>query len=211
MGPALRRDHGIAVPVRAFGLANTRLAEALDPETRLPLARALATRVVEAAGDVPIAVVTSAPEVAAWARDRGCSVVPDPGTLDAAAHAGVVALRDLGCARAVVAHADLPFVTTFAPVVDDAIANTVVLVPCHRDDGTPVLSLPTDALGRFGFSYGSGSFTRHVDAARAGGLTVRIVRDPSLAFDVDTVDDLAVLVQHDPTLLGTRTIREPPS
>ena len=204
MGTAPRRDYGVAVPVRTFRLGNTRLAEGLDPAARADLARALATRVVHAAGDAPVVVVSSAPEVVDWAEAIGAHVVADPGSLDGAAGAGVAALARLGCRRAVVAHADLPFVTSFTSVVHDAGRPTAVVVPCHRDDGTPVLSLPAVLDGPFVFTYGPGSFRRHVAAAHRAGLAVRVVRDPALAFDVDTVDDIAVLAQRDPTLLGVR-------
>jgi len=69
----------------------------------------------------------------------------------------------------------------------------MAVVPCHRDDGTPVLSVPTDTDTEFEFAYGEDSFRRHVALARRHGLAVRVVRDPNLAFDVDVSDDLARL------------------
>lgn len=206
MGTAPRHDFGVVVPVRAFRLGNRRLATGLDDEARATLARRLATRVVAATGDAPVVVVTGAPEVAAWAATVGAAVVDDPGSLDAAARRGVEVLGLAGCRRAVVAHADLPLATTFARVAHDSGTGVAVLVPCHHDDGTPVLSIPTHAAQTFGFAYGPGSFRRHVAAARAIGLAVRVVRDPTLAFDVDTVDDLAALERRDPSFLdGCRT------
>jgi 2-phospho-L-lactate guanylyltransferase len=208
MGTAPRRDHGVAVPVRAFGLGFTRLGPALDDTARAALAQQLAERVVRAADDAPVVVVTSAPEVVEWARGLGVRVVPDPGSLDAAARRGVEALAEMGCRRVVVAHADLPFVTSYRLVARDAGTATAVLVPCHHDDGTPVLSIPAAAGARFAFAYGPGSFRRHAAAARAAGLSVRVVRDRALGFDVDTLDDVSVLTHHDPTLLGTRSPAE---
>lgn len=204
MGSLSGREYGVAIPVRAFRLGNMRLASGLDDETRTALAQELAARVVAAAGPAPVVVVSNAPEVTAWARALGVDTVADPGSLDGAAHAGVDALAAHGCRRIVVAHADLPFVETFAAVTSDAGTATAVVVPCHRDDGTPVLSIPASARSMFAFGYGPGSFRRHVAAARAAALAVRVVRDPTLRFDVDTVDDLAVLARDDPSLLGTR-------
>jgi 2-phospho-L-lactate guanylyltransferase len=86
----------------------------------------------------------------------------------------------------VIAHADLPFATTFDHVVGTA--DEVVIVPCHRNDGTPVLSVPVSAP--FQFSYGDGSFARHRAEAERLGLPLRIVRDDALAFDVDVPADL---------------------
>jgi len=78
-------------------------------------------------------------------------------------------------------------------------SGVAVLVPDQRDDGTPVLSVPTHA--GFAFAYGPESFRRHLDAARSVGLAVRVVRDPELAFDVDTVDDLREVSARAPELL----------
>ena len=196
----MRAEFGVVVPIRTFALANTRLSDDLSADARAALARRLADTVVRAAGSAPIVVVTSAPEVEEWAAGRGLGVEPDPGTLDAAAAAGVAVLTARGVRRLVVAHADLPFATSFATVTRDADRPIAVLVPCQRDDGTPVLSLP--AGSPMTFAYGPGSFRRHVRAAQAAGLAVRVVRDPALGFDVDTVTDLRALTARDPDALA---------
>ena len=88
MGTALRRDHGIVVPVRAFRSATPGSPPASTTTTRAALARSLATRVVaDAAGDTPVVVVTSAAEVVEWATELGAEVIDDPGSLDGAARA----------------------------------------------------------------------------------------------------------------------------
>ena len=46
----------------------------------------------------------------------------------------------------------------------------------------------------FTFSYGPGSFARHGAEAHRLGLALRVVREPSLAHDVDLPADLAGLV-----------------
>jgi 2-phospho-L-lactate guanylyltransferase len=186
-----RATWGVVVPIRAFALGKVRLAGELDGDQRAVLARELADRVVSAAGPAPVVVVTSAPDVRAWAVGRGVAVVDDPGSLDAAARAGCEHLRAAGCARAVVAHADLPWARTLAPLARDGSRPIVALVPCHRDDGTPVLSVPLDVAYRF--AYGPGSFREHAAEARRLGLGLRVVRDPQLAFDVDVPADLVAL------------------
>jgi 2-phospho-L-lactate guanylyltransferase len=201
----MRAQFGVVVPIRTFALANTRLSGALPDDARALLARRLADTVVRAAGDAPVVIVTSAPEVEEWARRNALELAPDPGSLDAAAAAGIGALAGRGALRAVVAHGDLPFATTFHHVTRDADQPVAVLVPDHRDDGTPVLSIPVRAP--FTWSYGPGSFRRHLAAARAAGLAVRVVRDPELAFDVDTVDDLREVASRVPELLTTAATR----
>ena len=122
-----------------------------------------------AAGDAArVVVVTSAPEVRDWARGRAARVVDDPGTLDGAAVAGRAWVRERGLARVVVAHADLPRARSARPARPRRGRPVVALVPCHRDDGTPVLSLPS--THRFPFAYGPGSFRRHAAEARRLGL-----------------------------------------
>jgi 2-phospho-L-lactate guanylyltransferase len=179
---------GVVIPVRAFALGKARLAPQLDETARVELARRLADRVAAAAGELPTVVVSSAPDVRDWARARGLDVIDDPGSLDEAAAAGRAWVEASGRARAVIAHADLPLARTLLPLARDGRQPIVAAVPCHRDDGTTVLSVPVDA--RFGFSYGPGSFRRHAAEARRVGLGFRVLRHAELAFDVDVPDDL---------------------
>ena len=182
---------GVVIPIRAFALGKARLAAELDASERAALGRRLAGHVVEAASEFVVSVVSSDRDVRAWASERGVATIDDPGSLNAAARAGRDWAAIQGCTRVVIAHADLPFARSFAPVARDGAQPVVVLVPCHRDDGTPVLSVPVDA--HFEFQYGRGSFRRHAAEARRIGLGVRVVRDPTLAFDIDLPDDLARL------------------
>jgi 2-phospho-L-lactate/phosphoenolpyruvate guanylyltransferase len=185
------RRVGVVVPIRAFALGKARLAGHLPTDERAALGRRLAECVVTAAHDLPVLVVSSDDDVRTWATERSLPTLADPGSLDAAAAAGRAWFAAAGYARVVVAHADLPRARTFSGVIRDEGRPIVTLVPCHRDDGTPVLSVPTH--GDFTFRYGPGSFRRHAAEARRRGFGVRVVRDPDLAFDVDTAEDLAQL------------------
>jgi 2-phospho-L-lactate guanylyltransferase len=183
---------GVVVPIRAFVGGQARLIGAIDDAARADLGLGLAARVLAAAAPFPIVVVSDAPEVRAWADDAGATaVIGDPGGLDASARAGVEWCRDQGLLRAIIAHADLPWARTFTGVAHDGSRPIVVVVPCHRDDGSPVVSVPVDT--DFPFAYGDGSFRRHVAMARRLGLGVRVVREPNLAFDVDVPADLTRL------------------
>src|SRR5918995_1599029 len=110
---------GVVIPVRAFALGKARLAAQLDDANRADLARKLADRVGAAAGELPTVVVSSASDVRDWARSRGLEVVDDPGTLDDAAATGRGWVGARGCARAVIAHADLPLARSLAPLGRD--------------------------------------------------------------------------------------------
>lgn len=180
-------DTAVLVPVKAFRVGKARLASVLSPTERAELARSMATTVVAAARPLPIAVVCDDEAVAAWAHDQGVEVVWRPGRgLNPAVADGVDHLAAQGYPKVIVAHADLPHATDLAWVAD---FDGVTLVPDRRDDGTNVLALPT-ASG-FGFSYGPGSFHRHLREAVRLGLPHRVARAPRLGWDVDVPDDLA--------------------
>jgi 2-phospho-L-lactate guanylyltransferase len=187
----VQRSAGVVIPLRSFAHAKVRLASVLNDDARAALARMMADRVVDAAGTRPIVVVTSAADVIAWCAGRSIATIDDPGTLDAAADAGRTWAREEGLARVVIAHADLPFASTFDDVANDGGRSIAVVVPDHRNDGTPVLAVPADAP--FTFSYGPGSAARHVAEAERRGLEVRVVHDEALAFDVDIEADLRTL------------------
>jgi 2-phospho-L-lactate guanylyltransferase len=182
---------GVVVPIRAFALGKARLAEQLDVTARAELGRQLAERVVRAAEAFEVVVVSSDHEVREWAGARGLTLVDDPGSLDDAADAGRAWAAASGHARVVVAHADLPHARSLGAVARDGGRPVVVAVPCHRDDGTPVLSVPVGV--EYSFAYGPGSFRRHAAEALRRGLGFRVLRDASLAFDVDVPADLADL------------------
>ncbi len=182
---------GVVLPIRSFLLGKARLASDLDDAARAELGRHLADRVADAAAPYPTVVVTSAPEVRAWADERHCAVLDDPGSLDAAAQLGYERLGTSGVDRVLVVHADLARARSLERLADDGARPVAALVPCHRDDGTNVLALPAGT--GFQFAYGPGSFRRHGAEARRLGLALRVVRDPDLAFDVDVPEDLAAI------------------
>lgn len=176
----------VLVPVKAFSKAKARLAPTLGPQARAQLARAMAERVVSAAAPLPVAVVCDDEEVASWAAAHGAIVLGEPGRgLDGAVQTGVAKLGAAGAAEVVVVHGDLPLAEGIASVAG---YPGITLVPDRRDDGTTVVSVPPSA--GFRFSYGPGSFERHVAEARRLGFTPRIVRAAALRADVDEPGDL---------------------
>ena len=181
----------VLVPIKAFGAAKVRLAPALGPAARVRLVQAMAERVLEAAGDLPVTVVCDDGEVASWARAHGASVVWAPGRgLNGAVQEGVRVLAAKGADQVIVAHADLPLAADLPSLLPPvAGASKVTLVPDRHDDGTNVACVP-GAAG-FRFSYGPGSFSRHRSEARRPGLALRVLREPVLAWDVDEPSDFA--------------------
>ena len=182
-----RQSHAVLVPVKAFADAKARLSSVLAPELRSALARWTADRVVGAAGELPVYVACDDDEVASWAADRGATVLWHPGAgLNGAVTRSVTQLADQGVTHVVVAHGDLPLAYDLATLIAP---DAITLVPDAHRDGTNVIAVPTD-LG-YAFSYGAGSFQRHLALALANGHRTIVRRDPQLARDIDTPDDLA--------------------
>lgn len=175
------------VPVKAFADAKARLAVVLGAAERERLARWTAARVLAAAGELPTYVACDDEQVAAWASQHGATILWHPGVgLNAAVNDSVDELRGAGVTDVIVAHGDLPRAHSLAELTEP---RTLTFVPDRHGDGTNVIALPTDLA--FQFAYGPGSFRRHLAAAIDAGHSVRVRRDPLLAADIDTPDDLA--------------------
>ncbi len=184
----------VLVPIKAFAEAKRRLHPALSAAERSELARAMADRVLEACGPLPVAVVCDDRAVASWARRRGALVIWEPGRgLNGAVEAGVEHLGRAGVARITVAHADLPRAER---LWDVDTGDGVVLVPDRFGNGTNVLAIPTGA--GFRFSYGPGSFARHRTEAQRLSLPITELARPDLAWDVDEPADVVPVGDHGP-------------
>ncbi|MEU5843296.1 2-phospho-L-lactate guanylyltransferase [Rhodococcus sp. NPDC047139] len=192
----------VLVPVKALGLAKSRLAHVLDPAARESLVIAMLQDTVAAAlaaGDVEVTVVTADERVAAAARSCGAAVLPDPiapgspDPLNAALRAAAHRIRErVPAAELVALQADLPSMRAeeFAHAREVARRTGSAVVTDHTSSGTTALlhcvagSLPP-------LSFGPGSARRHIDA---GAYPVPDAL-PGLRLDVDTPDDLAAALQ----------------
>ncbi|MEA2288076.1 MAG: 2-phospho-L-lactate/phosphoenolpyruvate guanylyltransferase [Solirubrobacteraceae bacterium] len=180
------------LPVKSFGRAKTR-TRLHDPE-RADLAERMAGDVLRALAEVRglagVLVVTREPRVALLADD----VVPDPDETghSAAALLGIEEALARGARRVLLVPGDCPLMdaTEVEALLDFADAG-VTIVPDRHGTGTNALVLdPPDVMAP---AFGPGSFARHAALARAAGAAVRVRHVPSLAFDVDTPDDVAAL------------------
>lgn len=176
----------VLIPLKSFVQAKLRLATVMTEEGRVDLAKKMAEIVLDAAHPLPVAIVCDDSEVAAWAREKGAEVirVDNPG-LNAAVETGVSALADKGVEKVIIAHGDLPKAIQLSHCAD---FDGITLVPDRHKDGTPVLTIPTNV--KFEFSYGPGSYGRHVSAAEHSGAPWRSLIDPNLNHDVDEPEDL---------------------
>jgi 2-phospho-L-lactate guanylyltransferase len=178
----------VLIPVKAFNLAKGRLEGALDAHERADLAQAMATRLVTMQRNSTVAICCDDAEVHQWALSLGASVIWCPQTdLNGAVQLGFATVRTAGYRTVVCAHSDLPL----AESLDWLFGwPGVTIVPDRHRTGSNVMAIPT-ALD-FRFSYGAGSFHRHVVEALRHRSGLRIIHDDRLGWDVDRPDDLDV-------------------
>jgi 2-phospho-L-lactate/phosphoenolpyruvate guanylyltransferase len=180
------------VPVKALAAAKGRLHPWLSPLERRLLAIAMFEDVVAALQATPglAAPLVVSPDREMWRRAEaiGCRVVEEPATGGGLNAALAVAASRAGHGGLLVVAADLPLATAagLRRVLEAAASAPVVVVPSHDGDGTNVLAWRE--ASSFQPSFGPGSAARHLSAPGA----VR-VDDPSLAMDVDTVEDLRLV------------------
>jgi 2-phospho-L-lactate guanylyltransferase len=184
------------LPVKSFPRAKSRTE--LDGPDRAALAEAMMTDVLHALAEVrvlhEILLVTREPRAAQTAARVGATVVEDPtesGHNPAAAR-GTREAAERGAERVLLVPGDCPGLDPAeVHALLDAPPDSVTIVPDRHGAGTNALLLAPPLV--MDPSFGPGSFARHAALARAAGAAVRVADVPSLAFDVDTRDDLAAL------------------
>lgn len=189
------------VPMNRLSLAKSRLAEALDSESRRALALWMAERVLRAiqtSGVVTRTVVVSPdPHLLTWARALDVEALQQTeGRLNAGLELGRRWAQSVDATALLVLFGDLPTLTSddvraLASAVEPQRGNDdacVGLAPDRAERGTNGLALrPPDSLP---FLFGTDSFRRHIVAGRQTGIEPRTVRRPGTSFDVDAPSDL---------------------
>jgi 2-phospho-L-lactate guanylyltransferase len=179
------------LPVKSFRLGKGRMAESLSPDNRSILGQRLAERTAEVAvgaGLIPVLVAGDA-AVAGWALRQGFPSIPDPDQgLNGAAAAGA-RWAGLSASHWLVLHTDLPLLMRSELVeLADILAGDGWVIAPSADGGTSALG----GRGEAGFSYGPGSFHRHLARFREA----RIVSRTGLLHDVDSFSDLESARMH---------------
>lgn len=192
------------LPVKAPQQAKQRLNGLLTAPQREALARALyeemLAKLCAARGLDRIAVVTSDEATARQARRWGALVFEEAEQMGHSHSADAAARRamQLGARTVILLPIDVPLATSeeIEELVVEARRHSVVIVPSEDGTGTNALArTPPDLIPS---CFGPGSFLAHLEQAREGGATARVLRLPGLMFDVDTPEDLAELVRRAP-------------
>ena len=187
------------VPVKSLREAKSRLSDALSPQERATLTHDLLDHVLDAldVSGVVDSVGVISPDF--YGLSLPLWVTPIEQT-----RAGLNGLLEHGRQWAIsegadalmVIFADLPLLTP------DDLRNikelgrstgTMVLAPDRHEEGTNVMLAHPVELAHFAF--GPHSFHKHQAAAREASAHVKIYKSPGTSLDIDTPDDLALIVQ----------------
>lgn len=197
------------VPVKPLRRGKSRLAGVLSEEERTFLNFNMLASTLRTLGQVKeidsVLVISRDPGALALARDFDARTVHEDSNSDlniAIKRATVVSLF-YGVESLLILPADLPLLTSEA--VDMLVRHkrnppVVVIAPDRRMDGTNALL--TSPAGLIEYSYGPGSYKRHIEQARRFNARVEVCSIPELALDLDIPEDLDLLREMENVPLG---------
>jgi len=191
------------VPAKDFTQAKQRLADVLSADQRRALFAAMFEDVLAALGATAalagVLVVTRDATAAVLARRYGAVVLEEAANRGqsaavATAAAWLAARHDAEGMLAVPGDVPLATAAEFAQVIAAHGASpAMTIVPARDGRGSNCLVCSPPEL--IDFQFGNDSCAPHLRAARAAGVTPRVLRLPGLGLDIDRPDDLAALVQ----------------
>ena len=183
----------VIIPANPFEQSKTRLSPALSLKQRVNLSRQLLLRTIRLARQVgQVVVISRGSAVRHLAKQAGDWALVESGTdLNSALRQASEWAVGRGGQTALILPADLPLLTlanlTEIIKLGQQIPS-VVIAPCHRTDGTNALLLrPPNAID---FAFGPGSYKKHQLSAIKIGLEPIIYRSPTIALDLDFLEDL---------------------
>jgi 2-phospho-L-lactate/phosphoenolpyruvate guanylyltransferase len=193
------------LPVKRFARAKTRVVDAVGPQGRAAILRAMLADVLaglEAAHEVERVIVVTgegrAEKIAMEHAKRGTMTIevlrdPSDSGHSEAATLGIIRAKALGARCAALLPGDCPLLEPAE--LDRALASfapeSVGVVTDRHGLGTNGLFLsPADAIGP---AFGPESREQHLDRATRAGYRAEVLDVPSLLLDLDTPEDLAEL------------------
>ncbi|MDN3016188.1 2-phospho-L-lactate guanylyltransferase [Paenibacillus sp. BSR1-1] len=178
--------------------AKTRLKHWLSSFERISLVHSMLFEVCNTLSKVPsidrIGIVTSDPTAVKVANQFGAHVFyeREPRGMNAAIKFVVDQLpREVN--KLLIFPADIPLISIreLSIIIRLAAETPVTIIPCRNGTGTNGLILsPPDIIST---AFGVNSMVRHCMNAQKAGVNYSIIQNSSLAYDIDTVEDLLLL------------------
>jgi FO synthase/2-phospho-L-lactate guanylyltransferase len=187
------------IPVKPLNRAKSRLAGVLSAEQRSQFAEVMLRRILEVVNEAPeitgTLIISRDTKALSIARDMGAKTIQESSAsdLNPALNRATEIVRIWGAAGVLILPADLPFVTTedITSVVDMGMADsdpTLVIATDKEYDGTNALFVRPPGL--ITYSYGYGSYDRHIKAASQTGAIIKHYNSENLRLDIDVPADL---------------------
>lgn len=195
----------IVIPVKAFGLAKSRLGNTLSPDHRSALAQRLCERTLRFLArrfpEHDRLVVTASPAIGRLAVNHGAMVLEEAAADGLSQAAGRAAewARRRGYAAQLLIPADIVQLDEgeIRRLLEARNERACVVICPASDGGTnALLTSPPDALP---FRFGPRSAEAHREAALRLGLSCQVLELTHLRFDLDTpadLDTLDTLIRH---------------
>jgi len=194
------------VPIKPLRRGKSRLAGILSEDERTLLNTSMLGNTLKTLGEVSeistILVVSRDPSALALAREHGARTVQEDGSpeLNTALRRATIAAQMYAADGVLILPADLPLVTPEDLrkfIFHAGKPPEIVIAPDRRMDGTNALLV--NPPGLIEYSFGPGSFNRHVEQARKFNIRVEICDLPTLGLDLDLPEDLEYLKQLEQT------------
>ena len=189
----------ILVPVKNLANAKQRLAVVMEQSARTELAHAMLEDVLDALAESAadkVSLVTSDSFAIELADHHRFVVIPDDSNLSetAAIEMATRVCESRGVQSTLVIPADIPLIEAadVRAIYDGASATGTVLVPSADQRGTNAALRRPAAL--FPLRFGNDSFMPHLVAAIATRSSCVVLSLPRIALDIDTPEDLQLLV-----------------
>jgi 2-phospho-L-lactate guanylyltransferase len=185
------------IPVKPLANAKSRLASVLAPGMRQQLAEQMLRHVLGVTTCVPglagVLVVSRDPKALVIAREHGAKTVQESGQpeLNAALLRATSLIAKWRGSGVLILPADLPLVQPqdlSAMLTMSRELYSLVIATDRNEDGTNAMLVKPPGL--IEYAYGMGSYTRHIDLAKAVGARVHIYQNERLMLDIDVPEDL---------------------
>ena len=190
------------VPYKEPPFGKSRLSDRLTPSQRNVLASTMLENVVDALLQAEhvrgILLVSDSTNLAEFMLKENIVILETQTTnlRDAVTHAGRFATKQLRCPTTFIVPADLPLISPND--IDFAISQheKVTIIPDARLKGTNgIIATPPNG---FDYVFNGQSYRQHQHNAQVAGLNPKSLQIESFSYDVDTFDDLLMIVQLQP-------------
>lgn len=188
------------VPVKPLRRGKSRLSSVLTEEERTALNQNLLSNTIKTLSSVEridtIMVVSRDPGALTLAREYGARTVLENGNpeLNTALRRAALVAKTYLANEILIIPADLPLITKNEIEAFLSFSGNppeVIISPDRRRDGTNMLYI--NPAGLIPFSYGAGSFAKHIADSEKTGAHLEIVESTPLGLDLDLPEDLELL------------------